>query len=209
VQAERSGEALKILDAADTDDGYPVEWVDARIAALESDGRREDAQKMRWQAFLPSFAPNYLRDYINRLPDFDDVEAEDRGLDHVAENAPVYQALSFLIEWPAVDRAAAFVMARRGALDGNRFHQLDPAADALEAKHPLAATAIRRAMIEDTLNGAKSNRYKNAARNLLECESADAVIEDYAPLTTHEKFVAGLRERHGRKYAFWEILADS
>jgi len=61
-------------------------------------------------------------------------------------------------------------------------------------------------MIEDTLNSGRSSRYKHAARHLLECESADAVIEDYDALTPHEKFVAGLRDRHGRKYAFWDLV---
>ena len=208
ITAERAGEALELLDAADIDDGIPTIWVDARIATLDALGRGDDAQKMRWKAFLPSFLPQYLRDYIQRLPDFDDVEAEENGLDHVVENSPVHQALQFLIEWPALDRAAAFVMARRAAFDGNRYYQLSPAADALEGKYPLAATVLRRIMIEDTLNGGRSSRYKHAARHLLECESADAVIDDYDALTPHAKFVAGLRDRHNRKYAFWELVSD-
>ena len=208
VAAKRANEAIDLLDAADTDDGFPIEWVDAKIATLDALGQGDEAQKMRWQAFLPSFLPQYLRDYIQRLPDFDDVEAEERGLDHVVENSPVHQALLFLVEWPALDRAASFVMARRTAFDGNRYYQLSPAADALEGKHPLAATALRRIMIEDALNGGRSSRYKHAARHLLECESADAVIEDYDELTPHEKFVAGLRDRHNRKYAFWELVSE-
>jgi len=206
VSAARADEALLLLDTADIDDGLPIEWVDARIEALDALGRGDDAQHLRWQAFLVSFSPTYLREYVQHLPDFEDVEAEDRGLDHVIENCPIHQALLFLIEWPALDRAAKFVMDRRAAFDGNRYYQLSPAADALEAKHPLAATILRRIMIEDTLNGGRSNRYKHAARHLLECESADAVIEDYDEMTSHEKFVAGLRDRHGRKYAFWELV---
>ena len=182
VAAKRANEALDLLDAADTDDGFPIEWVDAKIATLDALGQGGEEQKMRWRAFLPSFLPQYLRDYTQRLPDFDDVEAEERGLDHVVENSPVHQALLFLVEWPALDRAASFVMARRTAFDGNRYYQLSPAADALEGKHPLAATALRRIMIEDALNGGRSSRYKHAARHLLECESADAVIEDYDEL---------------------------
>ena len=206
LTADRATEALNILDEADTDDGIPPEWVDARIAALEVAERGDEAQDMRWKVFAVSFAPDYLRDYLKRLPDFEDVEAEDRGLDLIEAKAPVYRALSFLIEWPALDRAAALVMARRGAFDGNRFYSLTPAADLLEAKHPLAATVLRRTMIEDTLNGAKSSRYRHAARHLLECESADAVIESYGAMVSHERFVAGLRDRHGRKYAFWDLV---
>ncbi len=207
LNAGRGAEALALLDASDTDEGYPPEWVAARIGALDAVNRRDDAQKMRWQAFEASLNPEYLREHLKRLPDFDDVETEDRALDYVAEQGNVRQALAFFIAWPALDRAAALVMARRGAFDGNHYHYLSDAADSLEAKHALAATLLRRLMIEDTLNGAKSSRYKHAARHLLECESADAVIEDYGPLNDHDRFVAGLRDRHGRKYAFWELVA--
>jgi hypothetical protein len=43
----------------------------------------------------------------------------------------------------------------------------------------LAATLLRRAMIEDTLDGAKSSRYKHAARHLLECLSLESSIQDF------------------------------
>lgn len=206
--AGRGQEALSLLDAADTEEGFPPEWVAARIEALDAVDRKDDAQKMRWQAFEASLHPEYLREHLKRLPDFDDVEAEDRALDYVAEQGNALQALVFFVAWPALDRAAALVLARRGAFDGNRYHYLSAAADALEAKHALAATVLRRLMIEDTLNGAKSSRYKHAARHLLECESADAVIEEYGPLNDHARFVAGLRDRHGRKYAFWDLMAS-
>jgi hypothetical protein len=68
------------------------------------------------------------------------------------------------------------VLARASEIDGNLYHLLDPAARLIEGKHPLAATLLRRAMIEDTLDGAKSTRYKHAARHLLECRSLAAGI---------------------------------
>ena len=46
-------------------------------------------------------------------------------------------------------------------------------------------------MIEDTLNGAKSPGYKNAARHLLECQSLAPSIQDYGTLETHDAFASG------------------
>jgi len=80
------------------------------------------------------------------------------------------------------------------------------AADTLAASHPLAATLLRRAMIQDTLTGAKSNRYRHAARHLAECQASDAVIEDYGTLTSHDQFVHALRQSHARKSGFWKLL---
>ena len=73
---------------------------------------------------------------------------------------------------------------------GNLYYLLDPTARLIEGKHALAATLLRRAMIEDTLDGAKSTRYKHAARHLLECRSLAASIRDFGEFETHEAFVS-------------------
>lgn len=95
--------------------------------------------------------------------------------------------------------------ARDGAGAGDRREPvflLDPAAQLIEGKHPIAATLLRRVMIENTLNGAKSTRYKHAARHLLECASLAPGIQDFGDLETHEIFVGRLRAKHGRKAGF-------
>ena len=63
-------------------------------------------------------------------------------------------------------------------------------------------------MIEDTLDGAKSTRYKHAARHLLECRSLAASIRDFGEFETHEAFVSRLRARHGRKTGFWSQVSE-
>src|SRR5271163_519132 len=74
--------------------------------------------------------------------------------------------------------------------------------------HPLAATLLLRAMIDDTLDGAKSTRYKHAARHLIECQSLASAIQDYGLFETHQAFVARLRAKHGRKSGFWSQFAE-
>src|SRR5580692_12821837 len=105
----------------------------------------------------------------------------------------------FLRGWPDQARAARLVLTRAAEIDGNLYYLLVPAAQLIEGKHPLAATLLRRAMIEDTLDGAKSTRYKHAARHLLECRSLAASARDFGEFQTHEAFVSRLRARHGRK----------
>ena len=47
-------------------------------------------------------------------------------------------------------------------------------------------------MIEDTLDGAKSTRYKHAARHLLECSSLAPGIQDFGTFETHESMAERL-----------------
>jgi hypothetical protein len=64
-------------------------------------------------------------------------------------------------------------------------------------------------MIEDTLAGAKSTRYKNAARHLLAFSSLAPNIRDFATFEPHAIFVARLRAGHARKTGFWAQVAGS
>ena len=58
-------------------------------------------------------------------------------------------------------------------------------------------------MLEDTLEGGRSSRYRHAARHLAECRSSDTAIESYGAFSSHDAFLQGLREAHSRKHGFW------
>jgi Family of unknown function (DUF6880) len=207
---DRAQEALEILDNAERqerrtrDIGWiDFEWDDARIAALEALGRPEEAQVMRWTCFTDGLSPDHLSAYLKRLPDFEDFEAEAKALDLAKSHASQLHGLAFLINWPALDRAADLVVTRADELNGNHYEVLTPAAEALSAKHPLAAILCLRAMIDFALEKARSSRYGHAARHLTECKGLAQSIEDFGPFEVHETYESRLRDTHGRKSGFW------
>jgi hypothetical protein len=208
LAAGRAAEALTALEAAEhRRAGWPeLEWEDARIAALDARDRRDDAQAARWSCFERFLSARHLRDYLKRLPDFDDVEAESRALDFAESFEPFSATLSFLAAWPAPDRAAKLVLARAEKLDGDRYELLTPVAEALAGKHPLAATLALRAMIEFSLDHGRSSRYKHTARHFQECTGLAPTIPDFGQHETHEAFVARMRGKHGKKSSFWNLL---
>ena len=225
LAAGRSAEALQALDAVDREEVFgaagldwvdtadlarvrtaDLEWVDMRIAVLESLDRAEEAQADRWSAFRHALSARHLRDYLRRLPDFDDIDAEQQALDWVAARPDRLRALGFLIEWPDLGRAAHLVGAHADTLDGNAYYVLSPAADALAAQYPLAATTLLRAMIDFTLARGRSSRYGHAARHLADCAGLASAIEDYGPLPTHDAYLENLRAAHGRKRSFWTLV---
>ena len=95
-------------------------------------------------------------------------------------------ALDFLRGVAGSARAAQLVLTQASEIDGNLYDLLDPTVRLIEGKHPLAATLLRRAMIEDTLRGVKSTRYKQAARHLLECASLAPSIKVFGTFEPHE-----------------------
>ncbi len=182
-------------------------WEDARIDVLEALGRSDDAQKARLECFERALSATHLRAYLKRLPDFDDVEAEEEALDYARGSRNLLQALVFLVSWPCLDRAANLVIDRAGELDGNHYDFLTPAADALAERYPLAATLLLRAMIDFSLTHNRSSRYKHAARHLLECAGLSSAVVDFGAVEAHDVYVARLRLEHGRKTSFWSLLA--
>ena len=221
ISANRAGEAIVILESARSGQGAPGsgrrvypraslagEWEDAYIAALDATARSDQAQELRWAAFEERLSPIHLRAYLKKLPDFDDVEAEERAMQYALGFHSFPAALEFLVNWPDYARAAQLVLSRPTEIDGNLYFLLDPSAQALEGNHPLAATLLRRAMIDDTLNGTKSTRYKHAARHLLECRSLASFIQDYGSFETHDAFVQRLHAKHGRKVGFWSLVCE-
>ena len=59
-------------------------------------------------------------------------------------------------------------------------------------------------MVQDTLCGATSKRYRHSVRRLAECGACDVVMDDYRPVATHTQFFEALKAKHGRKYGVWQ-----
>ena len=129
LAAGRVGEARAALEAAlspspsnrrwtfgrNPRDGAPrltPAWESVSIDLLEAEGQRDEAQAMRWDMFERDLSAPVLRDYLARLPDFDDVEALDRAFAHAAVHPDFEAAMRFLMEWPAHREAASLVLAR-------------------------------------------------------------------------------------------------
>jgi hypothetical protein len=211
LAAGRAEDALAIIDAAehrksDSWDWPDFEWEDARIDALEALGLTDDAQKVRWRCFERSLSATHLRAYLKKLPDFDDVEAEEKALDYAERSRSLMQAVFFLVTWLALDRAANLVIQRAPELDGDQYEILPRVADTLSAKHPLAATLVLRALIDFSLTRSRTSRYKHAARHLLECSNLSKDIEDFGAFEAHDAYEARLRREHGKKTSFWSLL---
>lgn len=209
LAADRAEEALRIIENARARDRGHDPWfgpspLDAAYAdCLAALGRDAELQTFLWQDFCQTLNADSLRRHLKALPDFEDLEAEDRAKAVARSHADWMLALCFFLDWPDHAEAARLVEARAADLDGDRYEVLTPAADALQAEHPLAATLARRAMILFALEKGRSKRYGHAARHLMECAAADQDICDYQGHPDHAAFLEALHRDHPRKASFW------
>jgi hypothetical protein len=204
--AGRADEALALLDAAQplphqTPPG-PGPWIDARIAALEQLERGAEAQQLRWKFALLRLSSEHLRDYLKRMPAFEDGEAQERALDLVLQHPYLGPALEFLHQWPDRRRTARLILARPDELVRADEQLLGVVAEALEAEQPLAATLCLRALIESIVEQARSNRYRHAVRHLASCRRLAGAIEAWGAIPDHNTYVMDLLHAYGHRMGF-------
>jgi hypothetical protein len=185
------------------------DWADVWVEALLATDRFPEAQHFRWRRFEQTLHAASVRAYLEALPGRERRAAEQRAVQSVLTFRHFATALQFLIGWPDLPAAARLVLERGTELDGNLYFLLDPAAQALEGQDPQVATLLYRAMIEDTLNGAKSTRYVHAVRHLLDCQSLASRIKNQGSFESHAAFLARIKAHHARKTGFWSRVSNT
>ncbi|MCX5953005.1 MAG: hypothetical protein NTZ40_05820 [Cyanobacteria bacterium] len=208
--AGRAAEALALLDGAQplphqTPPG-PGPWIDARIAALDQLQRGDEAQQLRWRFALLRLSSPHLRDYLKRLPAFEDGEAQERALDLVLQHPYLGPALEFLHQWPDRRRCASLILARPAELDRADEKLLAAVAEALEADQPLAATLCLRTLIETILVEGRSNRYRHGVRHLASCRRLATTIAAWEMFPKHNSYINELLYAYGHRIGFMNQL---
>jgi len=70
----------------------------------------------------------------------------------------------------------------------------------------LAATLLRRALVADVLQRAKSQYYHYAVSDLKKANDFAQTVNDWQGFATHDTFMQTLQTQHARKSAFWSKL---
>ena len=208
LQAGRAEQALAVLNRAErvTAIMEAREWHDTRLAVLEALGRNEEAQQHRWQVFCQRLSIPLLRDYLKRLADFEDVVAEEQAFKVAAEHPLPLLTLQFLVGWPALPRAARYVIEQGQDWYGDAYEIYEPAAERLSADHPVAASLLLRAMVVFALSTGRTKRYRYAAEHLRSCEQLAARIDDWQGVEPHTSFAGRLRELFALNWSFWKLV---
>lgn len=144
LAAGRVGEAGRLLEGARQGGEPDFGWESAVIAYLDAAGQAEAAQQARWASFERTLSVERVRDYARRLPDFEDVEAENRAFEHASAHADAARGLQFLMDWPALPEAAVMIDARADELRIST-EQAETWAARLRARQPKAAHRLLRA----------------------------------------------------------------
>ncbi|MEO9633740.1 MULTISPECIES: DUF6880 family protein [Alphaproteobacteria] len=183
--------------------------LEARI--LDALGEKSAAQVLRWRCFEAILSAGILREYLKQLPDFEDIEAEERAHILALETAKPEVALQFFLDWPRLDLAAKLIEAHPHSWDGGDWHILPKVAKLLEHDYPRAATILYRALLDDILDRARSKAYSHGAKYLakLTLLATDAESPKLHGVVDHATYLSSLKKNHPRKSGFWMRVKKS
>ena len=209
IEAGRATEALDWLDNDRRARGpLDLTIADLRIVALEALARQSEAQALRWSAFEASLSGTHLREYLKRLPDFEDFPIERKAIAHAMAFPSALTALNFLVAWPSLEDANLLVRRRIDELDGRNYEALGRAAEVLTGKWPVSATLLYRALVLSVLERGYARAYGYAARDLASASMLAPRLASDSSVTSHAEFCATLKARHGRKYSFCQLVDE-
>lgn len=212
----RSAEALEWVRKpgrrtfGEADDGLSPERVSLEARILDATGDRSAAQALRWRCFEAKLSADILREYLKQLPDFEDIEAEDRAHAFALEKSEPEVALQFFLDWPRLDLAAKLITTHPHRWDGGDWHILPKVAGLLEHDHPLAATILYRALLDNILDRARSKAYGHGAKYLGKLDLLAGEADQIHPsgMINHATYLAKLKTAHPRKSGFWARVGD-
>jgi hypothetical protein len=211
LKAGRPAEAMAWLERVAPD---AHQWRDPggdglvglKLAALDALGQQDEAQRLRLALFEKHLWVTYLRDYLKRLPDFEDDAVVRKAVAHAAAYPNALEALLFLVDWPSLDTAADLVVKRATEFDGRHYDLLNHAIDRLEGRHAVAATILLRAKIDSVLARASATQYAWAVRDIERCAALARSVDATGTLTNHADYLANIRAKHARKPSFMEKM---
>ena len=211
LDAGRAAEALDWVrrpgrrEFGNPQDGVNPRQVSMEARILEALNDKPAAQELRWRCFEKSLSVDILREYLKRLPDFEDIEAEDQAYKLASDHAEPELALQFFLDWPRLDLAAQLIVAHRNHLDGRDWHTLPGVAGLLEHEYPLAATILYRALLDNILEQARSKAYSHGAKYLRQLSLLAKEADKDLPIgmIDHATYLVDLKKTHARKSGFW------
>jgi hypothetical protein len=206
---ERAVEWLTLSDDAGSERAGDAR-LDLLAQAYEKLGDRDALLDVRRRLAERSLSAELFSEYAALLPSDQRETARREALERAEQSNHPVAAGAFLLDLGEEERAAALVLQLRERLGAAYYASLLSLAQRLEkAGHPLPAVACYRALTDQILTEGRSKAYGHAKRYVDRLAALDSSVGDYRDLASHAQYLAQLRERHRRKFSFWQLFEAS
>lgn len=195
--------AVPLLEFALEDD-RDLGQLDVLAEAYEKLGDFAKLRKTRQRLFEQSVSSEDFAAYLSCLPEAERAGAKQTAIAKVVATGNPFSVAQFLLEIDDPKAAAPIIeRASDGLMDLYYPQLLQLAKDLERADQLLPAILCYRALSDQILQEARSKAYGHASRYVAKLGAMHRQLDDYGDFPDHAAYMAGLREQHGRKHAFW------
>ncbi|MBW2232504.1 MAG: hypothetical protein JRH17_19115 [Deltaproteobacteria bacterium] len=196
--------AVPLLEFA-LGDNRNLGQLDVLAEAYEKLGDSAKLRETRRRLFEQSVSSAAFAEYLACLPKAERAKAKKSAIAKVVATGDPFRVAQFLLDIGDPKSAARIVeKASGGLMDVFYAHLLALAKDLERGGQLLPATLCYRALSEQILQEARSKAYGHASRYVAKLDALHRQLDGYGDFPDHAAYMAGLRERHGRKHAFWK-----
>jgi len=206
LQSGEPEQALEWFNRAPGDSAFMLDrrydlLLDAHLA-LGSDDEASRIARLR-------FHHNRQDETLSELLDLIGEDQRQAVLDEAASRilaAPELDLgdLGFLIDQSRIEDVESYLLARADQINGRHYYALNPIARKLvELSLHLPATLVFRALLDSILERGYTKAYDHAVSHLRSLDRLSTIISDWGESHTHDTYLKTVREKHGRKYSFW------
>jgi hypothetical protein len=202
------GWILKYIPENIANDLFYKERQNLLIQAFLEDGQLKSAQDVRWKTFLRTLEAKYYCDFMKKSADSDKDNYRQEAMKVINKNPRLDLVVFFLDEIQEYKLLGDFMLQKHEPLSRSvnvsLLRKLSKTL-AINAQY-LAATVIRRELVNNVLAAAKSKYYNYAVSDLKLAVDYGSQVIDWQNFPNNGEYLAELQTKHGKKYSFWERI---
>lgn len=205
--AFRSSEAIEWLNRIQDDSHEALVRDKLLIEAYMLEGDTTQAKSTIWKIFERSLDVNNYFEYLKLAAPDEKQPIKEKALLLAKNSTRLSSAFKFLHDMGEYDAIEHLYFFREGDIDDSDYYVYRKLSTALHqnGKH-LIATLLRRRLVNNVLDHARSKSYRYAASDLKLAGDFAAHVNDWRKYPSHADFLQQLRAKHSRKMAFWSLV---
>ena len=204
--ASRSEEAINWLNTIQDDSNYYSEKTKLLIEAYHINNQGSKVQHLHWQRFERYLQTEDYAAYLQQTAETERETVQAKAIEVAKTYERLRNTFRFLTDIQQWDEVEYLIIqhAKADTLNGADYTAYRKLSTTLAQQGKgLAATLLRRVLIEHILNQAQSKYYQYAASDLKKAHDYAQTVTDWQGFLTHPAFMQALQTQHARKHAFW------
>jgi hypothetical protein len=208
-KAFRGDEAIELLKNLDFNEYHYSKGANLLIEAYKLNGEDDKAQKVLWKRFESLLLSQDYLEYIKLSSEEERKIALAKAIELTKAQDNIAVSLQFLYniqEYDLIENLIFENTKQLNAYDYSLYRKLST--DLAKNGKYLAATLLRRELVNNVLTKAISKYYKYAVSDLKKAREFSFKVTDWHNFDDHAGFMEVIEENHKRKTAFWHKVNE-